>query len=100
MFFLRRRDTPETAGWWLEIERRPHAAPGLVRELMRGTSTVCDPPEARQALAWARAHPAWTEDPAPLYLHGQNRLDRHLSVRHHRARRAIDLGARPTQAVQ
>ena len=69
MLFLRRRDTPETAGWWLAIERRPHAAPGLVRELMRGTSTVCDPPEARQALAWARAHPAWTENAAPLYVH-------------------------------
>jgi hypothetical protein len=47
----------------------PHGAPGIVRELMRGPSVACDPTEAEQALAWARAHPAWVEDPAPLYAH-------------------------------
>jgi hypothetical protein len=26
------------------------------------------PLEAEQALAWARAHPAWIDDPAPLVV--------------------------------
>jgi len=39
-----------------------------VRELLAGGSVVCDPLEAEQALAWARAHPAWTPDPAPLVV--------------------------------
>ena len=32
---------------------------------MRGQSVVCDRPEAGQALAWVRAHPAWIDDPEP-----------------------------------
>jgi hypothetical protein len=39
---------------------------------MRGPSVVCYATEAEQALAWARAHPAWVEDPAPLYAHDTN----------------------------
>lgn len=69
MIYLRRRDAPETAPWWDEVARYPRAAPGIVRELLRGPSVVCDPAEAEQALAWARAHPAWIESPAPLYAH-------------------------------
>jgi hypothetical protein len=38
-----------------------------VRELLLSGSVVCDPIEAEQAIAWGRAHPAWTDDPAPLY---------------------------------
>jgi hypothetical protein len=35
-------------------------------------SVVCDPLEAEQALAWARAHPAWIDDPAPLVIEDPN----------------------------
>ena len=35
-------------------------------------SVVCDPVEAEQALAWAREHPAWTEDPPPLVIENPN----------------------------
>jgi hypothetical protein len=45
----------------------PGGAPGIVREL-HGSSVVCDPIEADQAMAWARAHPAWTDEPAPLVM--------------------------------
>jgi hypothetical protein len=69
MLYLRRRDTGLAAGWWFEVERYATGAPGIVRELLRGSSVACDPVEAEQALAWARAHPAWVEDPAPLYAH-------------------------------
>jgi hypothetical protein len=72
MLFLRRRDTGPARAWWVAVERYPHGAPGIVRELMRGLSVACDPMEAEQALAWARAHPAWVENPAPLYAHDPN----------------------------
>jgi hypothetical protein len=72
VLYLRRRDTPETAPWWDEVERYADGAPGIVRELLRGSSVACDPVEAEQALAWAKAHPAWVEDPAPLYAHDPN----------------------------
>lgn len=42
----------------------PQSAPGIIRELLRSPSVVCDAVEARQALAWARAHPLW-RDGAP-----------------------------------
>jgi hypothetical protein len=29
---------------------------------------VCDDVEAEQAIAWARAYPSWTDDPAPLVV--------------------------------
>jgi hypothetical protein len=72
MHYLRRRDTPDTTPWWAEVERYSASAPGIVRELLRGSSVVCDTAEAEQALAWARAHPARIEDPAPLYAHDPN----------------------------
>jgi hypothetical protein len=72
VLYLRRREAPETARWWAEVERYASAAPGIVRELLRGSSVVCDPVEAEQALAWARAHPAWVDDPAPLDMHDPN----------------------------
>jgi hypothetical protein len=72
MLYLRRCDSGTAARWWAEVERYASSAPGIVRELMRGSSVVCDPTEAEQALAWARAHPAWIDDPAPLYAHDPN----------------------------
>jgi hypothetical protein len=51
----------------------PHGAPGIVRELLLSGSVVCDPVEAEQAIAWGRAHPAWTDEPAPLYAHDPER---------------------------
>ena len=67
MRFLRRCDDGRAAEWWAAVAEYPHGAPGIVRELLHGRSVVCDAVEADQALAWARAHPAWTQDPAPLY---------------------------------
>jgi hypothetical protein len=59
MIYLRRRDTGRAGAWWTEVERYAHGAPGIVRELLRDSSVACDPVEAEQALARARAHPAW-----------------------------------------
>jgi hypothetical protein len=73
MVYLRRRDAGPAGAWWAAVERYPHSAPGLVRELLRGPSVVFDLTEAEHALAWARAHPAWVEDPAPLYAHDRTR---------------------------
>jgi hypothetical protein len=39
---------------------------------LRGSSVACDPTEAEQALASARAHPAWVDERAPLYAHEPN----------------------------
>jgi hypothetical protein len=50
-----------------------------------GSSVTCDPTEAEQALVWARAHPAWVEDPAPLYA-----LDPNARARPDSAYRAGD----------
>jgi hypothetical protein len=72
MLYLRRNDSGPAAGWWAEVERYASGAPAIVRELIRGPSVVCDPVEAEQALAWARAHPAWVDDPAPLYAYDPN----------------------------
>jgi hypothetical protein len=72
VLYLRRCDAGPAATWWVQVERYPHGAPGIVRELMRDRSVACDPTEAEQALAWARAHPAWIDDPAPLYAHDPN----------------------------
>jgi hypothetical protein len=66
--FLRRNDTGEAADWWRAVSEYPGAAPGIVRELLHGPSVVCDPIEADQAMAWARAHPAWTDQPTPLVI--------------------------------
>jgi len=41
-------------------------------ELLPSGSVACDPVEAEQALAWARAHPAWIDGPAPLVMEDPN----------------------------
>jgi hypothetical protein len=66
--FLRRDDAGQAGAWWAAVSDHPGGAPGIVRELLHGASVVCDPIEAEQAMAWARAHPAWTEQPAPLVM--------------------------------
>jgi hypothetical protein len=66
--YLRRSNAGLAASLWAEIERYPPAAPGVVRELLRSNSVICDPAEAEQALAWARAHPAWVADFAALVI--------------------------------
>jgi hypothetical protein len=66
--FLRRDDTGRAAQWWRAVAQYPHGAPGIVRELLRTPTVVCDPTEAEQAIAWAQAHPAWVDDPAPLVV--------------------------------
>jgi hypothetical protein len=43
-----------------------------VRELLVSRSVVCEPLEAEQPLAWARAHPAWVEDAPPLTIEKPN----------------------------
>jgi hypothetical protein len=63
---LQRCDAGQAADWWRAVSGYPGGAPGVVRELLNGPSVVCDPIEAEQAMAWARAHPAWTDEPAPL----------------------------------
>ena len=67
MRFVRRYDTGPAGAWWAAVADYPHGAAGIVRELLLSSSVVCDPTEAEQALAWGRAHPAWTDDPAPMY---------------------------------
>jgi hypothetical protein len=63
--FLRRRDDCEpAAAWWAAVADCPHGGPGIVRELLLSRSVACDAAEAEQALAWARAQPAWIDDPA------------------------------------
>lgn len=74
--FLRRRDTDETAAWWAAVADFPSSAPGLVSELLRGPSVVCERVEGEQALAWARAHPAWSDDTPAVDLVDPNRADR------------------------
>jgi hypothetical protein len=74
MRFLRRcDDSPPAAAWWAAVAESPHGAPGIVRELLLSRSVACDPVEAEQALAWALAHPAWIDDPAPLVTEDPNR---------------------------
>ena len=70
--FLRRHDAGAARAWWDAVAEYPHGAPGIVRELLVTRSVACDPLEAEQALAWARAHPAWTDDPAPLTANDPN----------------------------
>lgn len=44
-----------------------NGAPAIVGELLcNSRSVVCDAVEAEEVVAWARAHPAWIDDPAPL----------------------------------
>jgi hypothetical protein len=61
--------TDPPGAWWKTVAGYPGAAPGIVGELLRASrSVVCDDVEAEQAVAWARAHPAWTDDPPPLVM--------------------------------
>jgi hypothetical protein len=71
--FRCRHDTGPAGAWWAAVSDYPHGAPGIVRELLTSRCVVCDPLEAEQALAWAQAHPAWVEDPAPLVVEDPNR---------------------------
>jgi hypothetical protein len=73
MRYLCRSDVALAAAFWLDVARYPAGAPGVVRELLASDSVVCDPLEARQAMAWARAHPAWVDEPAPLYEYDPDR---------------------------
>ena len=41
MLYLRRRDQGPAGAWWVDVERYPHSAPGIVRELLR--AMVDDP---------------------------------------------------------
>ncbi len=66
VWFLRQRDTDQAQAWWAAVAELPHAAPGIIRELLRDPSVVCDRTEALQALSWAKAHPAWRDDEPPL----------------------------------
>jgi hypothetical protein len=44
-------------------------APMALQELARGdASVVCDPSEATASLTWARQHPAWLDDSAPVWI--------------------------------
>ena len=69
MLFLTRNHDGAAGAWWEAVADYPNGAPGIVGELLRNSrSVVCDDLEAEQAIAWARAHPAWTDDPAPLAI--------------------------------
>lgn len=64
MWFLRRTD--EHPAFWETVGRD---APGALQELARGDrSVVLDRPEGEEAIAWARAQPAWREDQPPVRL--------------------------------
>ena len=69
MRFLERHDDGPAGAWWEAVAEYPGGAPGIVGELLRASrSVVFGDLEAEQAVAWARAHPAWTLDPAPLVV--------------------------------
>jgi hypothetical protein len=66
LFLARRTDTPAAQAWWQDIRPHDGGAPSLIRELLRSPSVAADPIEAQQAVAWARAHPAWRDEDPPL----------------------------------
>lgn len=69
MTFLRALRHPLTAAFWDTLARDHASAPAALQELARGdNSVVCDRAEADAALAWARAHWAWTESPQPVAI--------------------------------
>lgn len=69
MQFLRKHLDERTAGFWEQLRADHVGAPAALQELARGdVSVVCDVEEAEASLAWARAHAAWTEEPAPLFV--------------------------------
>jgi hypothetical protein len=66
---VERHDDGPAGAWWEAVAENPRAAPGVVRDLLRDSRSVeSGRVEAEQAVAWARAHPAWTDDPAPLVI--------------------------------
>jgi hypothetical protein len=69
LFLIRRDETPNAAGWWAAVDAFDSSAPSLVRELRSSPSVAADPLEVQQAVAWARAHPAWFDDDPPLVAH-------------------------------
>jgi hypothetical protein len=69
VWFLKRHDDGPARAWWDATGTYPNGAPAIVGELLRNSrSVVCDALEAEQAVAWVRAHPTWTDDPAPLVI--------------------------------
>jgi hypothetical protein len=67
--FLERHDAGDAAEWWAAVADSPSSVPGIVGELLRGSrSVVCDATEAEQAMAWVRAHPAWSDDAPALVI--------------------------------
>jgi hypothetical protein len=66
-----RSEGPAARAWWAAVAESPHEAPGPVRELVRPRqkSVIGGPVELQQALAWAKAHPSWSDDDPPLILH-------------------------------
>lgn len=68
MLFFRANHGPGTEPWW-EAARVARKPPRIVGELLRGdVSAVCDEPEARNALGWARGLPAWSEDAPAVWI--------------------------------
>jgi hypothetical protein len=59
--------TDRPPAWWGGGGRVSPRRARIVRELLLSASVACDPVEAEQVIAWGRAHPAWTDDPQPLY---------------------------------
>jgi hypothetical protein len=69
MTFLRARRVIATSGFWAALAADHRGAPMALQELARGdSSVVCDPSEARASLAWACRHPAWLDDPLPVWI--------------------------------
>jgi hypothetical protein len=67
--FLRARREPATKRFWIALAGDHRGAPAALQELARGdSSVVCDPAEASESLRWARAHVAWIDDPAPVWI--------------------------------
>jgi hypothetical protein len=67
--FLRARREPATKQSWIALAGDHGGVPAALQELARGdSSVVCDPAEASESLRWARAHVAWIDDPAPVWI--------------------------------
>jgi len=55
--------------FWSALQGAHRGAPLALQELARGdSSVVCDGAEAHASLAWAQRHPAWLEQPAPVWI--------------------------------
>ena len=67
MRFLRPTRTPLTLPWRSHVQGAPDA-PGILRELLRDESVVCDLREAEEAVAWARAQPEWRKETPAVWV--------------------------------